>query len=97
MMTLFMEWKAHTTLHRQRCWWTKKKVDSVGYSGRATDIWALGVTLYCWCYLEMPFFSIDNDELINIIVNKQSDNQTELPKHYQHFERPERSYPPNAN
>jgi serine/threonine protein kinase len=30
--------------------------DVDGFSGRAADIWALGVTLYCMVYNRLPFF-----------------------------------------
>ena len=30
--------------------------DVDGFSGRAADIWALGVTLYCMIYNHLPFF-----------------------------------------
>ena len=28
-----------------------------GYSGTKADIWSLGVSLYSYTYLELPFFS----------------------------------------
>jgi serine/threonine protein kinase len=30
--------------------------DVDGFSGKAADVWALGVTLYCMVYNQLPFF-----------------------------------------
>jgi [calcium/calmodulin-dependent protein kinase] kinase len=32
-------------------------VDSTGFSGRAADIWSMGVTLYAMVYRVLPFWS----------------------------------------
>ena len=38
-----------------------------GYSGKANDIWCLGVCVFCYTYLQMPFFHEDNEEFLNMI------------------------------
>jgi [calcium/calmodulin-dependent protein kinase] kinase len=37
-----------------------------GYSGKSADVWALGVTFYCFIYLQVPF---TGDNLIEILSN----------------------------
>lgn len=32
-----------------------------GYSGRLADVWSLGVTLWTFCYLELPFIGIGEE------------------------------------
>lgn len=39
------------------------------YSGKAVDIWAMGVTLYCFLYGKCPFFSNNIGELSDMIKN----------------------------
>ncbi len=41
----------------------------IGYSGKATDIWALGVCLYCYTFNELPFYSNDIDDMKQMIVS----------------------------
>jgi [calcium/calmodulin-dependent protein kinase] kinase len=33
----------------------KKNEKRTGFSGKLADIWALGVTIYCFIFLELPF------------------------------------------
>jgi len=33
------------------------------YSGKAADIWALGVTFYCFTFLIVPFDGDDTNEI----------------------------------
>jgi len=40
------------------------------YSGFTTDVWALGVTLYCFLYQKLPFNGID-DELTTAICTEE--------------------------
>lgn len=38
--------------------------------GRAADVWALGVTLYCFAYLKHPFIhNADSDDLIEEVIH----------------------------
>lgn len=37
-----------------------------GYSGKAADIWGLGVTFFCFIFLEVPF---NGDSLPDILAN----------------------------
>lgn len=48
----------------------KDDVDYCTFEAFPLDIWALGITLYCLAFLELPFKSKDNDysELINNIL-----------------------------
>ena len=38
-----------------------------GYSGKANDIWSLGVCVFCYVYLKLPFFHENNEEFYNMI------------------------------
>ena len=39
------------------------------YSGKAVDIWAMGITLYCFLYGKCPFYSNNIGELSDMIKN----------------------------
>lgn len=41
-----------------------------GYSGRAADIWSLGVTFYCFAFMDLPFNGNSMQELFEEIQNK---------------------------
>lgn len=43
-------------------------MDKTGYSGRKADIWALGVCFFCFCFLELPFFGLDTDQMKEAIT-----------------------------
>ena len=32
-----------------------KSASKNGYDGKAADIWSLGITLYCFYYLDIPY------------------------------------------
>lgn len=40
-----------------------------GYSGKAADIWALGVTFYAFTYLQVPFNGNNVSDMMQNIVN----------------------------
>jgi len=46
---------------------------SEGYSGKAADIWALGVTVFAFTFLELPFDDDNLDKIIKSIQNKKLD------------------------
>lgn len=56
------------------------------YSGRATDIWALGVTMYCMLFNSLPFWDPEVNEygILDIILKSEvkipenSNRNTEL-------------------
>ena len=37
------------------------------YSGRAADIWALGITLFAFTFNQIPFFDDNEMEIFNLI------------------------------
>ncbi|XP_065663608.1 calcium/calmodulin-dependent protein kinase kinase 2 isoform X2 [Hydra vulgaris] len=37
------------------------------YSGKAADVWSMGITLYCFLYGQCPFFSADLSVLVQLI------------------------------
>ena len=49
------------------------------HSGRAADVWALGVTAYCLIFNELPYWNQDLNEfqILDIILN----NPVELPEY----------------
>jgi [calcium/calmodulin-dependent protein kinase] kinase len=48
------------------------------YSGRATDMWALGVTMYCMLFNVLPFWDPDINEygILDVILK----NDVKLPE-----------------
>lgn len=42
-----------------------------GYSGKMTDIWALGVTFYAFSFLKVPFTGDNVSDLIQKIKNEE--------------------------
>ena len=42
-----------------------------GYSGKAADIWALGVTFYAFTFLELPFDNENLDKIMKSIQNQK--------------------------
>jgi len=43
------------------------------YGGIAADIWSLGVTIYCFYFNQLPFYSDEYDELKDKIINEKYD------------------------
>ena len=41
------------------------------YGGIPADIWSLGVTIYCFYYNKLPFYSDDYEGLKEKIINDQ--------------------------
>ena len=50
------------------------------YSGKQADIWALGVTLYCMIFNQLPFWDHDNFENEYTILEFILKNEVELPE-----------------
>ena len=49
--------------------------DIEAYSGKATDVWSLGVTLFCFIFNELPFWDPElNEFAILEIIFKQDVN-----------------------
>jgi len=42
-----------------------------GIDGESVDIWALGVTLFCFTFMELPFYHEDFEELRDCILKKE--------------------------
>lgn len=40
-----------------------------GYSGKAADIWALGITFYAFAFLKVPFNGDSVPDMLNNIIN----------------------------
>ncbi|CAD8162670.1 unnamed protein product [Paramecium octaurelia] len=55
-----------------------KETAKDGYSGRAADIWALGVTFYAFTYLTVPF----TGNSIPDILKNISENEIEFPENF---------------
>ena len=49
---------------------TLTRKDPNGYCGKKSDIWSLGVCLYCFIFLELPFFENSLKGLIDSIIQK---------------------------
>lgn len=48
--------------------------------GRAADVWALGVTLYCFAYLKHPFLhNPDSDDIIEDVMDNILNQEPEFP------------------
>jgi serine/threonine protein kinase len=45
--------------------------DVESFSGKAADIWALGVTLYCMIYKQLPFWDENEFTIIQKIHAEQ--------------------------
>lgn len=47
--------------------------DTENYKGRPTDMWALGVTLYCMMFNQLPFWNSDVNEfgILDIILKSE--------------------------
>ena len=45
--------------------------NSSQYKGIPADIWSLGVTIYCFYFCKLPFYSDDYDELMDQILNQE--------------------------
>ena len=45
-----------------------KKGNTNGYCGKKSDVWSLGVCLYCYIFLELPFYKDSLKGLIDSIV-----------------------------
>ena len=54
------------------------EIDS--YSGKQADIWALGITLYCMIFNQLPFWDHDNTENEYTILEFILKNEVELPE-----------------
>jgi [calcium/calmodulin-dependent protein kinase] kinase len=42
-----------------------------GYSGKAADIWALGITFYAFVYLDVPFTGSSIPDILSNIVHNE--------------------------
>lgn len=49
----------------------KKNLNELGFSGKKADIWSVGVTLFCFCFKEVPFKGYDFFELFDNIENQK--------------------------
>ncbi|EGR31463.1 hypothetical protein IMG5_109220 [Ichthyophthirius multifiliis] len=41
-----------------------------GYNGKCADIWSLGITFYCFTFLQLPFYHSNQFKIIDVIKNK---------------------------
>lgn len=44
-----------------------KEAGKQGFSGKLSDIWALGVTFYAFVYLEIPFKGDTVEEIMDVV------------------------------
>ena len=47
-----------------------KETSKQGYDGKLADIWSLGVTFYCFTFLELPFAGSNLAEVFEVIKEK---------------------------
>jgi len=45
--------------------------DKPGFSGIKNDIWALGVSFYCFAFFKVPFIASDISEFYELIKTKE--------------------------
>lgn len=50
------------------------------YSGKQADIWALGITLYCLIFNQLPFWDFDNQENEYTILEFILKNEVMIPE-----------------
>lgn len=48
-----------------------KENSKEGYNGKRADIWSLGVTFFCFAFLEIPFSGRNLIEIFNVIKQKK--------------------------
>lgn len=48
-----------------------KETSKEGYNGKRADIWSLGVTFFCFAFLEIPFQGGNLVEIFEVIKEKE--------------------------
>lgn len=51
-----------------------QKIEGKGFSGKAADIWALGVTFYAFTFLILPFDDSSLDKMMKLIQTQKFQN-----------------------
>lgn len=48
-----------------------KETNKLGYNGKKADIWSLGVTFFCFTFLELPFKGENILEIFDVIKKQE--------------------------
>jgi [calcium/calmodulin-dependent protein kinase] kinase len=48
-----------------------KEKSKEGYNGKKADIWSLGVSFFCFTFLELPFSGANLVEIFEVIKEKK--------------------------
>eukprot|EP01080_Neovahlkampfia_damariscottae_P000579 gene579-8089_t len=62
-----------------------ESIEGGGFSGKAADIWAVGVTLFLFIFGELPFKGKNHSEIWNAIQNKELQLPHDIPEDMKDF------------